>query len=69
MTSQVSKFSKPKQQDGNQSPETAPMVGTPETSNLLDVTEGQKSSRLMWFLCFASTFVQSDGCEDEKEIS
>ena len=50
------------EQDGNLSPETAPMLGTPETSNLLDVTEGQKSSRLMWFLCFASTFVQSDGC-------
>ena len=51
------KTSKPKQEDGNQSPGTAQMVGTPETSNLLDVIEGPKSSRLIYFLCFASTFV------------
>ena len=41
----------------DKSPPAAYTVGTPETSNLLDVVEGQKSNLLMFFLYFASTFV------------
>ena len=56
MTSQFSKLSKPKQQDGNQSPATAPIVGTPETSNLPNLDEDQKADLLMWFLYIVSAF-------------
>ena len=63
MTSQVSTRSKPKNRDGNQSPETASMVGTPETSNLPNRFKDQKADLYIWFLCTASTLVQFDGCE------
>ena len=54
--SQFSKLSKPKQQDGNQSPATALIVGNPKTSNLPNRYEDQKADPLIWFLNIVSTF-------------